>query len=236
VSKETKRGEPWRSNAWTDLALVVPIFVAYHLGVVTLSVRNAADLVTAQLVDLADRSTLLYWAITLGIGMVLVGILVSLGRGKSFQMQRFVLVMVEGALYALLMGVAASYVVGKLTLTQGPPAIDLWTAVVMSLGAGFYEEIAFRVGLFGLGAMLIKALLRPSKARRALIVMAWAIVAAALFSAWHYVGPMADAFEPRSFVFRWVCGLAFTLIFALRGFAPAVWTHALYDIWVLALQ
>jgi len=33
-----------------------------------------------------------------------------------------------------------------------------------------------------------------------------------------------------------VCGLAFTGIFVLRGFGPAVWTHALYDIWVLVLH
>jgi hypothetical protein len=32
-----------------------------------------------------------------------------------------------------------------------------------------------------------------------------------------------------------MCGLAFTLIYAFRGFAPAVWTHAIYDIWVLVL-
>ena len=58
--------------------------------------------------------------------------------------------------------------------------------------------------------------------------------AAAAFSAWHYVGPLGDPFELRSFVFRWVCGLVFTLIYVFRGFAPVVWTHALYDIWVLA--
>ena len=31
-------------------------------------------------------------------------------------------------------------------------------------------------------------------------------------------------------------GLALTLIFSTRGFAVAVWTHAIYDIWVLALK
>jgi hypothetical protein len=54
-----------------------------------------------------------------------------------------------------------------------------------------------------------------------------------LFSLWHYVGPLADPLDMRSFVFRWTCGVVFTLIYAFRGFAPAVWTHALYDVWVL---
>ena len=38
------------SDAWSDLALTLPLFVAYHLGVVFLPVRNAADIVTRELV------------------------------------------------------------------------------------------------------------------------------------------------------------------------------------------
>jgi hypothetical protein len=42
-------------------------------------------------------------------------------------------------------------------------------------------------------------------------------------------------FALRSFVTRAVLGLMLTLVYALRGFAAAVWTHALYDVWVLAV-
>ena len=61
-----------------------------------------------------------------------------------------------------------------------------------------------------------------------------AALAAAVFSGWHYFGQFGEPFELRSFLFRWVCGVVFTLIYVFRGFAPVVWTHALYDIWVLA--
>ena len=106
----------------------------------------------------------------------------------------------------------------------------------MSLGAGFYEEVMFRVVLFGLGARLLTFLFpfaMPMK--RSLLKVLWAVVAASMFSGWHYVGALGDSFEATSFVFRWVCGMVFTLIYAFRGFAPAVWTHSLYDIWVLVL-
>ena len=39
-----------------------------------------------------------------------------------------------------------------------------------------------------------------------------------------------------SFLFRLVLGLVLTLIFVTRGFAAAVWTHALYDVWVLVFR
>ena len=57
-----------------------------------------------------------------------------------------------------------------------------------------------------------------------------------IFSAIHYIGPMSDAFQLPSFLFRLVLGLVLTLIFATRGFAAAVWTHALYDVWVLVFR
>jgi hypothetical protein len=63
----------------------------------------------------------------------------------------------------------------------------------------------------------------------------WALVSAAIFSGVHYVGALGDTFAVGSFVFRFVLGLALTLIYVLRGFAAAVWTHALYDAWVLVL-
>jgi hypothetical protein len=61
----------------------------------------------------------------------------------------------------------------------------------------------------------------------------WAVVCAAAFSGMHYLGPLGDPFDMRSFVARAVLGLMLTLVYAMRGFAAAVWTHALYDVWVL---
>ena len=66
--------------------------------------------------------------------------------------------------------------------------------------------------------------------------MAWAIASAVVFSGWHYVGPLSDPFHVQTFVFRAVCGLVLTAIYGFRGFAPAVWTHALYDVWVMVLR
>lgn len=223
------------SGPLTDLALTLPIFLAYHLGVVFLPVRNAADMVTSELIALSDNNMLAYGGLTVALGAVFVAVLLVLGRGHVLKWERFAFIAVEGVVYAVAMRFAAAYVVGRMFLAGGH-SMDRWTGLVMSLGAGFYEEIAFRVILFGLGTkllLLLLPLLVPFKQK--LITIVWAVVAAAIFSGWHYVGPFGDPFEPKSFVFRAVCGLVFTIIYHFRGFAPAVWTHALYDIWVLVL-
>ena len=222
------------SGPWADLALTLPVFLGYHLCVVFLPVRNAADIVTRELTTLAENSLLEYTALTLGIGAVFVGILLMLGRAHALRTSRFVFVGLEGILYAIAMRLVGQYVVSRLALAPGAPTDGAFSSLVMSLGAGFYEEVAFRVGLFGLGFRLLLVFLAPLEPfKRTILGFVWAVVAAGLFSAWHYVGDLGDPFELKSFVFRWVCGLFFTLIYAFRGFAPVVWTHTIYDAWVL---
>jgi hypothetical protein len=173
-----------------------------------------------------------YGGLTLGIGLAFVMVLGLAGRGHALRWQRFAVIVAEGIVYAVAMRLIAGYVVGRVFL--GPPSFGPFAGLVMSFGAGLYEEIAFRAGLFGLGAKLALIVFPlPVPFKRQVFYLAWAVVAAAAFSGWHYVGPLADPFDARSFLFRMVCGLVFTAIFAFRGFAPAVWTHAIYDIWVL---
>jgi len=224
-----------RSDPWTDLALTLPIFVVYHLGVIFLPVRNAADPVTSELRALAKHSLPTYAAITLAIGAAFVAVLFTMGRRQALEPKRFLWVGVEGALYAVIMRLAGAYVVGSLRLGSGAAGEEsVFSSVVMALGAGFYEEIAFRVGIFGVGALVLRKLF--GKGVRGIVLVAiWGVAEAVAFSAWHYTGALGDSPDAGSFVFRAVCGLVLTAIFAFRGFAPAVWTHAIYDVWVMAL-
>jgi hypothetical protein len=250
-SNVTTRAEPAepglsaKPGALGELALTLPVFLLYQLGVVFLRVRNATDIVTAQLLDLAHGDRLTYLELTGGVGAVLFLVFAVLGRGQVLRTRKLVQIAVEGAAYAIAMGAATSWIVGRIFAGPAARAVtDPFTGLVMSLGAGFYEELAFRVLFFGLGAKLLVWVFArqaigllgsaPALGVRAIAIMvAWAIVSAAVFSGMHYIGPLGDAFDERSFVARAVLGLALTLVFAMRGFAAAVWTHALYDMWVL---
>src|SRR5262249_55906422 len=120
------------------------------------------DLVTAPLMQLAEGNRAIYLLITASIGVVFAGFFAALGRGQAFRPAKFVQVMIEGVVYAVAMRVAAGYVVGRLFAAVGGGASvgdgakgDPFVGLVMSLGAGFYEELAFRVVLFGLGAKVL---------------------------------------------------------------------------------
>jgi hypothetical protein len=225
--------EETRSNAWTDLALTLPIFVLYHLGVVFLPVRNAADPVTSELKALANQSLPLYASLTVAIGGAFILILSILGRGKAFSAARFLWIGAEGVIYAIGMRIFGGWVVENVTLSAGDDlTAGPFGAIVMSLGAGFYEELMFRVALFGVGAWIVKIMLGRGPTGLA-VLAGWAIVSSIAFSAWHHVGPLSDAFDTEVFIYRAACGLVLTAIYELRGFAPAVWTHTLYDLWAM---
>jgi hypothetical protein len=240
-----------KSGARVDLALTLPVFLAYHLGVVFLKVKNASDPVTGPLLELTSGNREAYLGLTLAIGVLFAALFALAGRGETFRVEKFVQIGLEGVVYAVGMRFAANYVVGNLPIRvpagAGPMAHpDILTGIVMSMGAGFYEELAFRVVLFGLGAKLLVWLFAQQHMgvversprvsfKAAMLMLAWAPVAAAVFSGVHYVGQLSDPFELQSFVFRMILGLALTLIFVTRGFAAAVWAHALYDVWVLVL-
>jgi hypothetical protein len=223
------------SNLWTDLGLTLPIFVLYHLGVVFLPMRNAADPVTGELKALANQSLPLYASLTVAIGAAFVLLMSLIGKAGVLQLWRFGLVAAEGVAYAIAMRVVGGWALDAIPLSGGAGGLlepGAFPAIVMSLGAGFYEEIVFRVGLFGSGAWVIKTMEGWGPTGVAMLV-GWAVCAALAFSGWHHIGPMADAFDMRVFVYRAVCGLVLTAIFVFRGFAPAVWTHVLYDVWAM---
>ena len=100
---------------------------------------------------------------------------------------------------------------------------------MISLGAGIYEELLFRVLLVGALAWTGRRLLgwRPLGAG----VFA-TLVGALVFSAFHYIGPYGDRLDLPSFTFRALAGLVFSALYLLRGFGITAWTHALYDVFL----
>lgn len=241
-----------RAGAWVDLGLTLPIFLFYQASVVFLGVQNATDMVTGTLLRWSDGSRQTYLLATFSIGVIFAGVFALLGRGQAFRPRKFVQIAIEGVVYAVLMRLAAGYVVGSVFAGVGSIKDESrFVGFVMSLGAGFYEELTFRVLLFGVGAKILVWLFakqsvdltgtaptnRFTRSLRAFAIASiWGVLCALVFSGVHYIGPMSDSFQLASFTFRAVLGLALTLIYATRGFAAAVWTHALYDVWVLVFR
>jgi hypothetical protein len=136
--------------------------------------------------------------------------------------------------FGIVIGVATAKLIGSLQMLMigqdGMQSIDWPTRLMLSLGAGLYEELFFRVLLVTGLAAAARALL--GFGARAASVFA-VVAGAGVFSAFHYIGPFGDPFDLQSFTFRMLSGLAFSGLFVLRGFGVTAWTHALYDSFLL---
>jgi hypothetical protein len=224
----------------TSLVLVFPLFLIYQVGVLfTLPVLNGADFLTVFLFHNLGLSTGAYLAYTVAVAVAFAVGVALLRRKQKFNARLVVPVLIESAIYALTMGSLIVFVMirvlhvsprlaGGAIATQG-----FGTRFVMSLGAGVWEETIFRLGIMTGVAVLLEKVLGFGR----WVAVAVALLASSiLFSAMHHIPPYGDPLQLGVFVFRVLAGCFFGLVYWYRGFAIAVYTHALYDIYVLLLR
>lgn len=230
-----------RVDPLTSAILVFPLFIIYQLGILLSRGLNGVDFVTASLVQLCERDLGNYLVILTGMLLGYAAILVLLRQRESFDPKAFVPVLLESSFYALSMGSIILYVMHRFVelmpgLVSGELAAALASGLgfldvlVISAGAGLHEELIFRlIGIGGLSWLLAGAMGEKQAWVVALVISSLA------FSLAHHLGPSGEAFEFAAFVYRALAGVMFALIYQIRGLAVAVWTHALYDVYVLSM-
>ena len=229
-----------------SLTFAIPLLVLYETLALALNqgtdmgIRNGADVLLRSLAAtvLGDRGPALFGGL---VALLLLVLAIRDGRRNRAPLRPrlFALMLIESAVLAVVFG----FVVGIITaqLLNALPQLAIgqakempWPVVFMvSLGAGVYEELVFRVLLVSGLMLLAQTLFAMGKGA----ATAFAVVLGALiFSAFHYIGPYGDPLELPSFVFRTVAGLAFSGLYVTRGFGVTAWTHALYDVFLLAAR
>ena len=224
-----------------SLLFALPLLLAYQvlaaLQPVTAqgSVRNGADVLLESLfVALAGREgPLVFMACLIAFGLWLV-IRDMRRHGGRLRVVVFAGMVAEAAVLAVAFGLVVG---GLTTRVVGPPPaallaqgqvedMGLATRLMLSVGAGLYEELLFRVVLVAALAWFGTKILgwRPAAAG-----VGATLVGAAIFSAVHYVGAYGDRLTLYSFIFRMLAGVFFSALYLTRGFGITAWTHALYD-------
>ena len=240
-----------RRTYWHDsraprysLTFALPLLVLYEvmaaaLGGATGGVRNGADVMLKSVFIrlFGSQGPLVFGALLIAVVAYLV--VRDLRGGRRVDTGTFLAMFVESVVLAVAFGFVVGIISAQLlspfqTMATGlAQAMSGPTRVMVSLGAGLYEELLFRV-------ILVGALLWGGKK-----VFGWGPVAsgvfatlmgALIFSAFHYVGPYGDPFAAGSFTFRAVAGVAFSALYIVRGFGITAWTHALYDLILLGIR
>jgi hypothetical protein len=233
-----------------SVLFALPLLLLYELLAFALShaqlseVRNGADvLLKSVFIALGGRYGLTAFSLLL---LATAALLVWRDRRAHgpIRPRLFAGMLLESVLYAVLLGAVARALTslllhGRLALVgQGVgrasnlASLGLPAQLMVSLGAGIYEELLFRVLLVSGLAALARLVFRWSRIWAGVFA---AVSGALVFALFHYVGPYGDELALGSFVFRAVAGLLFSGLYLLRGFGITAWSHALYDVFLSVL-
>ena len=247
-SRTTRSGaaQSWRrSDPLTSLLLVFPLFLVYQIGVLSMPpTYNGADLITSQLLHLLHGQLGAYILVNVALGARLRRARARPAPEEQFDPRLFVPVLLESAIYALTMGSLICFVMIEFpahrsqarsshcadrapkqrepgrpssSSRSAPASTRSWSsASSWSAAASWLFERAL-----GLRRWIASSL-------------AFAISSVLFSAAHHVIG--GEPFRVGVFTYRLLCGLVFATIFQMRGFAVAVYTHALYDIFVLLVR
>jgi hypothetical protein len=244
-AKVRTKTRPSSRNLLTSLVMVFPLFLIYQVGVLlTYPLINGADFLTRFLFQNLGLSRSAYLGYSALVAALFGLAVLILRRRQSLNLAMFIPILLESAIFAATMGSAIVLVMTRafgisptlfvgLAQRGGLQEQGLITRMVMSIGAGVWEETTFRLGIL-MGVLFFCE--KVIGMRRLLAIGSAFIISSLLFSAAHHIPPSGDPLHLGVFTFRFLAGLCFALVFWFRGFAVAVYTHALYDLYVLVLH
>jgi hypothetical protein len=225
-------------NLLYSFLISLPLFLAYEL-LILISQPDASQIVRIS-VDSWFKSVFSL----LGVNAVSITLLIVALFGmfilykereqlRELRFKYFPIMIGESTIYAILVTLVATFFVSMVFAFSANDPISSLTGLqkfALSLGAGLYEELFFRVILV---SVLILVFQKVFNNKNWAAITAAVILSAFLFSMVHYVGSMGDPFTLSSFTYRFFFGLMLNGIYVWRGFGIAAWTHALYDLMVL---
>lgn len=214
-----------------SLALVVPLLLAYEILMLLLQapLRNGAEMVVMQSLSHLPPETLSIVRRS-AVGLLIVASVLWV-RTHPPAVARARWVLLESLALALVLGPLVGFLVGRIGLSVAAPvsaeSYGPWMPFLLSVGAGLWEEIVFRLFLLG-GLAFVLARTTSLGAPGALSI---AIVTSALaFAFYHHVGDFGEPFEASRFAFRAIAGTILGVLFVFRGLAVVVYMHVFYDL------
>lgn len=231
-------------SPWYSLLFVLPLWLLYEVLVVAANLGRGGMVVNGADAFLRDTLGVLGMQGRLA-GMVALAVVAAVWvcradsghRKKGIYPGYFLYMLAESALYALMFGGVVVWLMQLLLpgfifrlQVAGVSSLDLGLRFTTSLGAGVYEELVFRVLLMGGACWAGVHFLKLKPGASLLIAM---IVSSLAFSAFHYIGSMRDTLTAASFLFRFFAGILLAVLYRLRGFGIAAYTHALYDVFLV---
>ncbi len=240
----------------TGFLFALPLFIVYHAGLWYLNTfdslrwANAVDIVIANWLGMLGMAGPLLSFIL----VVIVFLAMHAMTGKSWRrppLYAWILMIMESLVLALPVFMLSRLVMNIIdylplaaaaeAVPEALPVISWQANLVLSCGAGVYEEFFFRVLVMGTLALLLGKFFGMKSGWKYLLA---AVLQALLFAASHHLPGGQEEIvsydQIRTYLpailFRAAAGLYFASVYVERGFGIAAGSHAGYDLMVVLLE
>lgn len=227
----------WSMDPLHILIFLLPLVVLYELVLLFSGHTGVVETVAAHALINRFGQVLGDFALYLP-GVVLIGTLLAMKFARrdewTVRVPVLLLMCLESVVWAIPLLVIAALLSTEPAVAVSPgtdPAeLSLLGRIALSIGAGLYEELLFRLLMVGLGAWLLRTIFRMSATWAAGLAI---VLAAVAFTFYHHPGETGSVAARRLVYF--VAGCFLGLVFVLRGFGIVVGAHAVYDLFVLVV-
>lgn len=214
--------------------VTLPLLIAYKLGL-TGGEMNGAEIILSHIGSI-------FGALSLSTGFIISSTLLTIGIGAYIFLEKSKMGNIDiYPIYAIrtlkeALFVAAPTVLIASLISFGrfpPPAFTEYESLLeipkmfsQAAGAGFFEELLFRVLLLGSIVSFVKKYFPNTRWTEPVCVLMISL----LFTVWHYTGwfgLIADEFYYSTFLYRFLFSVVYGVVYLKRGYANAAWTHTM---------
>ena len=224
-------------NIYYSILFIIPMLFLYEIMCwyqyygLKFQIRNGADVFIRQLFISFDHYAELAYSLTLLIIFLVIVYLnwnvVEKGKLKiSFLLFMLLESFIWCTVFIFLMGVSENIILSILERNIIPEQFYL------SIGAGIWEELLFRVGATGIIIYFMKYTLGYNHLFSVFMAI---FFSALMFSLFHYIGQLGDIFTFRSFCLRTFAGIMLGALYVFRGFGITAYTHIFYDMAIIGM-
>ncbi|MCH2149050.1 MAG: CPBP family intramembrane metalloprotease [Phycisphaerales bacterium] len=220
---------------WPMLLALLPLIIIDQLGLLLNDADSPVNQVKGHIYDVLlflDIPPVLAMG-AVGISIVLILLGWHLKRKDPWRLRPVILawIPIEGAVWSipllLIAPLFAATLLATGTLQDTLVGMPLTDRILISISAGLYEELIFRlVGIVLLQKLFVEVL-RMKPGTSTLL----AVLATSLAFAWYH--DLNGSFAMG--LFAMLAGVELGVLLVCRGFAVAVWTHVIYDLVVTAM-
>ena len=221
----------YSKNIITSLFFIFPFILLYesicflYFKNSTYQVRNSADVVVRNFFDIFGPYSDYLYALTLSAILLFIYFInKSLKFKNVIEFKYLIIMFFEGILFGLLLVLLLNNI-NYINTYNVDYQIGLLLNLYLSIGAGIWEEILFRLFIFTFIYKIIKYYVSIDFYNLFISVFLSSII----FSTFHYVGINSDIFNIHSFIIRFLGGVFLSLLFYYRGFGIASISHISYD-------